>query len=211
MDINLDWKSIAGAVAPLAPKLGAVLGTSLGGPFGAVIGGLAGNAIAAAFGVEETPEAVGTAIATDPQAADKLAQLEAERGQEILAQAQAEVARLEQQGLTARANVTEINTTVREEIAHGVSWWHWRHIGGYVVIWFGLVISAGAIKSMFFGGLSAADLAGIVTAVTPIFLALCALQGYVAADTTNRINTAVTGEHSAGGLMNTIRNVTAKK
>lgn len=94
---DFDWRSIAGAVAPIAPKLGAVLGTAIAGPFGSVIGGLAGNAIAAALGTEETPEAVGKAIAEDPQAAQKIQAVEAERGQEILAQAQVEIKRIEQE------------------------------------------------------------------------------------------------------------------
>lgn len=95
--MELDWKSIAGTVAPLAPKLGAVLGTGLGGPLGGIIGGLAGNALAAAFGTEETPEAVGKAIAEDPNAAQKIQQLEADRGEEIRAQAQAKIEELKQQ------------------------------------------------------------------------------------------------------------------
>lgn len=94
--MDLDWKSIAGTVAPLAPKLGSVLGAGFG-PLGSVIGGLAGNAIAAAFGTEETPEAVGKAIAQDPDAAEKLQNLEAERGQEILSQAQIKIEELKQQ------------------------------------------------------------------------------------------------------------------
>lgn len=101
--MDFDWKSIAGVVAPLAPKLGAVLGTSLGGlagPIGAGIGGslgsLAGNAIADAFGVEATPGAVGKAIAEDPNASQKLQDLEAQRGQEILAAAQVKIAELKQ-------------------------------------------------------------------------------------------------------------------
>ncbi len=95
--MEFDWKSIAGTVAPLAPKLGAVLGTGLGGPLGGIIGGLAGNALAAAFGTEETPEAVGKAIAEDPNAAEKIQRLETERGQEILAQAQVKIEELKQQ------------------------------------------------------------------------------------------------------------------
>ncbi len=95
--MELDWKSIAGTVAPLAPKLGAVLGTGLGGPLGGIIGGLAGNALAAAFGTEETPEAVGKAIAEDPNAVEKIQRLENERGQEILAQAQVKIEELKQQ------------------------------------------------------------------------------------------------------------------
>ena len=97
MDINLDWKGIAGVVAPLAPKLGSVLGTGLGGPIGGVIGGLAGNALAGIFGVDPTPEAVGKAIAEDPDASAKIQQLEADHGEEIRAQAQAKIEELRQQ------------------------------------------------------------------------------------------------------------------
>ena len=95
--MDFDWRSIAGAVAPIAPKLGAVLGTAIAGPFGSVIGGYAGSAIAAALGVEETPAAVGKAIAEDPNAAQKIQAVEAERGQEILAKAQVEIKRIEQE------------------------------------------------------------------------------------------------------------------
>lgn len=92
----MDWKSIAGTVAPLAPTIGKVLGAGFG-PVGAIVGGLAGNAIAEIFGTEATPEAVGKAIAEDPQAAEKLQRLESERGQEILAQAQVKIEELKQQ------------------------------------------------------------------------------------------------------------------
>jgi hypothetical protein len=116
MDIKLDWHSIAGAVAPIAPKLGAVLGTvigsailpGLGSTIGGSVGDIAGRAIAAEFGVEATPEAVGQAIAEDPKASDKLAQIEADRGDEILAQAQTEVERLKQQ--TAQAQIAADDT-----------------------------------------------------------------------------------------------------
>ncbi len=91
----MDWKSIVGAVAPLAPTLGRVLGAGAG-PVGAIIGGLAGDALAAAFNVEATPEAVGKAIASDPDAAEKIRDLEEARGQEILAQAQVKIEELKQ-------------------------------------------------------------------------------------------------------------------
>jgi outer membrane lipoprotein SlyB len=96
--INIDWGSIAGTVAPIAPKLGTILGTAiggLGGPIGAAIGsgigGVAGRAIAAKFGVEATPEAVGDAIRNDPKASQKLEELEQERGDALLAEAQVKI------------------------------------------------------------------------------------------------------------------------
>jgi hypothetical protein len=198
VDVNLDWKSIAGAVAPLAPKLGAVLGAGFG-PLGSIIGGLAGNAIAATFGVEATPDAIGRAIAEDPDAAKKLAALDAEKGAAILAQAKVEVARLEQ--ATAQSSV--INETIRAELAV-VPWWHWRHLCGYVTMLWGLMFVGGGARLMLFGG-DIGQFTALVTAATPVFLATAALNGYIAADTTNMKNTVITGEHSAGGIMNTLR------
>jgi len=96
VDINLDWKSIAGTVAPFAPTIGRVLGAGFG-PIGSTIGGIAGDALAAAFNTDPTPEAVGKAIAQDPDAGQKLQDLEAQRGQEILAQAQIKIEELKQQ------------------------------------------------------------------------------------------------------------------
>ncbi len=125
--MDLDWKSIAGAVAPLAPKLGTVLGTTIGGlvlpgigaGIGGSIGGIAGRAIAAAFGVEATPEAVGKAIAEDPKASEKLAQLEQDRGDEILAAAQVEVERLKQE--TERFRIGAQDTQSARDFSQQIS------------------------------------------------------------------------------------------
>lgn len=66
----MDWKDIGSIVGKAAP----ILGTLVGGPAGAAIGGL----IAAALGTSNTPDAITAAIATDPQAALKLAQFESD-------------------------------------------------------------------------------------------------------------------------------------
>lgn len=66
----MDWKDIAGAVGKAAP----ILGTVLGGPAGFAIGGL----VASALGVGNSPDEIQKAIATDPEAALKLATLEME-------------------------------------------------------------------------------------------------------------------------------------
>ena len=64
----MEWKDLAGVVGKFAP----LAGTLIGGPAGAAIGSL----IAATLGAEVTPDAIHAAIASDPQAALKLAQWE---------------------------------------------------------------------------------------------------------------------------------------
>src|SRR3954468_16575067 len=66
----MQWSDIANIVGKAAP----ILGTVLGGPAGAAVGGL----VAAALGVESTPDAIAKAVAADPEAALKLAQLESD-------------------------------------------------------------------------------------------------------------------------------------
>lgn len=66
----MNWSDIGKNVAGVAPVLGGVLG----GPAGAA----AGTLIANLFGVEDDPAAVSEAIAKDPNAAIKLAKLEAD-------------------------------------------------------------------------------------------------------------------------------------
>ena len=67
----MEWKDIAGVVGKAAP----ILGTLLGGPAGAAIGGI----VASALGTEPTPSAVSQALSANPDAAVKLAQIEADQ------------------------------------------------------------------------------------------------------------------------------------
>jgi len=66
----MDWKDIAGVVGKAAP----ILGGLFGGPAGAALGGI----VSSALGVENTPDAISKAIASDPEAAFKLRALEEE-------------------------------------------------------------------------------------------------------------------------------------
>jgi hypothetical protein len=65
----MDWKDVAGTVAKFAPMLGG----ALLGPGGAAIGAI----IASEFG-GSTPDEVAAALATNPEAAVKLRQIEAD-------------------------------------------------------------------------------------------------------------------------------------
>lgn len=83
----MDWKDVAGAVGKAAP----LVGTLLGGPAGAAVGGL----VAAALGSGPAPDDVAQALATNPDAAVKLRQIEADHAEHLQALAvQAETARL---------------------------------------------------------------------------------------------------------------------
>jgi hypothetical protein len=77
----MEWSSVVNAISSAAPILG-----SLFGPAGTAVGALAGTGIklaARALGVEPTQTAIAEAVATDPQAALKLAQYEMDHKLEL--------------------------------------------------------------------------------------------------------------------------------
>ncbi|HRH28261.1 MAG TPA: 3TM-type holin [Aquabacterium sp.] len=118
----MEWKDVAGTVGKVAP----MLGTLIGGPAGAVVGGL----VASALGVGSTPDEVSQALATNPEAAVKLKQIEADRQvrlQELLVQAaSAEIT-------AASAAIQSVNTTMQAE-AKADHWptYSWRPAIGFV-------------------------------------------------------------------------------
>jgi len=120
--MNMEWKDVAGTVGKVAP----MLGTLIGGPAGAVVGGL----VASALGVGSTPDEVSQALATNPEAAVKLKQIEADRQvrlQELLVQAaSAEIT-------AASAAIQSVNTTMQAE-AKADHWptYSWRPAIGFV-------------------------------------------------------------------------------
>ena len=77
----MEWKDVISAISKSAPLIG-----SLFGPAGTAVGAVVGTGLslaARALGVEPTESAVTQAIATDPQAALKLAQYEMEHKLEL--------------------------------------------------------------------------------------------------------------------------------
>ena len=67
----MEWEDVSAIVGKTAPLLGVLLE----GPAGAALGGM----VASALGSEGTPNAVQQAIVTDPDAAVKLAKIEADQ------------------------------------------------------------------------------------------------------------------------------------
>ena len=64
----MDWKEVGVSIAAMAPALG----VALGGPAGGAVGSL----VAAAFGAKARPADVAAVIATDPEIAVKLREVE---------------------------------------------------------------------------------------------------------------------------------------
>jgi hypothetical protein len=108
----LDWKDISGTVGKFAPMLGGLLG----GPAGAAIG----SVVASALGTGSTPDEVSQALTTNPDAAVKLRQIEADRTvklqelvtQQALAALQAHTAEL-QSDAADRADARKMQANVR--------------------------------------------------------------------------------------------------
>lgn len=209
----MDWSAIAGIVAPIAPKLGGLLGGAAFGPLGGIAGTIAGNALAGALGVAPTPAAVGNAIQADPAAQAKIEKLEAEHADALVQQAQVQITALTQAGETARTDVTEINTTQRAELGV-VSWWHWRHLLGYVVGFEILVFPTAALAMIMVG--SAEKTQAIInfsgTLVTILTIG-AGLLGWVASDTTQQKIVAATGTPAStttDTVLGTVRSLAAK-
>lgn len=107
----MDWKDVGKSVAQFAPMLGSLL------PIPGA--GMAGQLIANAFGTENTPDAIHNAIKADPDAAIKLAKIEADNSTML------------QQELTKR--IQAVNETMRAE-AKSEHWmqWSWRPFVGFI-------------------------------------------------------------------------------
>lgn len=71
----MKWSDVGRTAARLAPALG----TAILGPAGAAVGAL----VAAAYGVDNTPDAVAQAIAADPNAAITLREIELRHAETI--------------------------------------------------------------------------------------------------------------------------------
>jgi len=202
----MDWKDVGKIVAPIAPTLGGILGDLIPIPGGGMIGTAAGNLIAAALGVEPTPDAVGAAINNDPNAIAKISAAETEAAAKW--PALAEIAKAQYAANAAQSE--SINQTIRAE-AGNVSWWHWRHLLGYLVLLYGIEQVALIAYAGFGKGLPADQLAAIFNSTAVLTGGLLALLGYVASDTTALKQTALTGQAPDGVVTSTIKAVTGKK
>jgi hypothetical protein len=139
-----------------APVLGGLIGTAIGGPAGAAIGGMAGKALEAvadAFGVQNSPEAVRDALAR-PDAPDVVANVEQTISVMIpIWSKQLEIAQEAQ----------------RAEIERGFGSWNARRNFAHYVAW-GLPLIAGiaAVYAFLTGSPSAVPLASLFASTTAL-------------------------------------------
>lgn len=191
----MDWKDIAGKLA----RAGApVIGGALGGPLGGMIGAAIGNVVADALGVESTPDAVDAAISKgDPQiVASQLSAAESEA--QAKWPALAEIAKAEADDRSAQARA--INQTMREELKQ-VSWFHWRHLLGYAVLYQVIMFTTLATYLLLRGEpMMVEKFIQLMTASVVPMGGVYALLGYVAKNTSDMKIAAVTGEKPEGAV-----------
>lgn len=156
------WEKIKDTVARVAP----VAGSLLGGPAGGAVGGL----IASALGVDNDPDAVASAIKTDPNAALKLKQVEMQ---------------LEQTRLEVRGDVIKAE-------ANGESWLqrNWRPL---MMIWFGILVGG-----YWFG--YTPELLSDEAVLSLFGLIKLGLGGYVLGRSAEKITKEISGSGLLAGL-----------
>lgn len=203
--MSFDWAklgiNIARAGAP-------VLGTALGGPLGGMIAGGAVDILAKALGVDATPEAVNNAVVNgDPAAVNaalSAADAEAQAKWPAIAQIAQAMAEVDKE------NIAQVNETIRAEVQAGLSWYHWRHLLGFIPVVIGAEVAV-LIPLAILGRISAADIVALITAVTPFMVVVSGLLGYVAQDTTRLKSVAMTGSHAETATAAIVKAIVKKK
>jgi hypothetical protein len=119
----MDWKDIKDLVAKDAPLLGTLIGGPAGGTIGAVISSV--------LGVANTPDAVSQALATNPDAAVKIRQIESDERVKLQSLT---FAHAEKEIEAAVQNAADANKTMQTEAAAD-HWptYSWRPAIGFSV------------------------------------------------------------------------------
>lgn len=181
----MDWKDVAGQVV----KAGApIIGGALLGPLGSTAGSIIGGIIANNLGVDNTPEAVGNAIAAGDPATISAALTKSES--EAVAKWDS-IARVAE---AASKQAEVINATMAAEVAKGMPWYHWRNLYGQSV-----TVEVGLTSMIFIYSLvfDAAVNARFVTSsgwLVQWYTLRFGLLGFIQNASTNEKVAALTGE-----------------
>ncbi|MCM2971706.1 3TM-type holin [Larsenimonas suaedae] len=160
----MNWTTITNTVASLAPALG----QALAGPAGHVVG----QAIASTLGVNNSPDAVETALKTDPKAAVKLAELETELKRATL---EATTRQEENQLKAQTAQRQAINTTMQAELQNGNTYKSgWRSAIGWTMAfsfgWISLILGISVFQDP-------SQIANVVDAIVMLTVSMGAVLG----------------------------------
>lgn len=201
-----DWVAIGKMIAPLAPTIGGIVGGLLPLPAGGLIGKQAGQILADALGVDNDPGAIATAITNDPDAANKLAAAESEAASRW--QGLAQIASAMYAGNTAQA--TEINATMRAELATGQKWWAWRNLYGYSVGIEATATSWVVIYSLIFDPSIFKNVSDSLSFFLSWYTLRFGLLGYIHNQSTQEKVAAVTGQTPDGVVKSVVKAIKGK-
>lgn len=173
----------------MAPTIGGLIGGFIPVPGGGALGQLAGQMLANALGVDNNPDAVGTAL-QQPGAQDKLALAESEAAAKWPALAEIAKARF-----AANAAESEsINQTMRAELAAGQTWWSWRNLYGYSVGIEAMATSWVIIYALLFDAAIYKNVSDSLSFFLSWYGMRFGLLGYIHNGASNEKIAAVTGE-----------------
>lgn len=175
---------IASIVGGVAPTIATMLGGPLAGAATSILAGALGSATSEPSSILSLLEKGGENITAALQASETTAK---EKYAYLTA------------GVQSDAEQSKaINATMQAENAQGVSWWHWRHLIGYVTLaWLVAPLPffvACCVILVWRGDVT--PLNGLIGAMTATiaWVGICAgLNGYVALDTSRRTSAAMTG------------------
>jgi hypothetical protein len=185
----MNWKGVAGKIGKFAP----LLGTVLGGP----VGGGVGTLVAAALGVDDSPDAVDAALNADPQAAAKLRELE-ERNRHDL-----EAAHIR----AAETSVREVNETIRIEATSGDAYVRRARptliylIGAIVLI---QVLGSFILLAIDSSEVTVAGLRAILAETMPPLAILCGAVGVYVRSRSTYDKSYAAGREPPPGLLQTL-------
>lgn len=188
-------------LGPIIREVAPAIAKSFGGPLGGVAAEILMDALQVPKNAtqQEVKTAAEAAAANTDEARARIAEAE-ERFKSKAAETMAQL------GITV---TTQVNETIRAEIAAGVSWWHWRHLLGYLVLVLGIEVCV-LLPLVVLGKITAVDMTDLIAAVTPVLTVFSALLGVVAYDTTNLKTAALTGEQPRSLITRTMNAIKGK-
>lgn len=182
----MNWSDISGAIGKAAPLVGSLLGGKAGG----AVGGL----VAKALGVENDPKAVSDAIAADPEALQRIRELELQH--------EADLTRMHLEAETSR--LTEINKTMRAEAAATDPYVRrWRPTFGYLTAVAWTVQCIAIAIAIVWKPEQLGTVAQAVTALTPMWGVALAVLG-VNVTSRSKDKQVAAGQAPGGGILSGI-------